>query len=153
MGRPAAQQTLSLKRHTGYVSNVAFQRQRHAARRRRSGPDGEGVGRPDRAGGLLPQWAHRDVAFSPDGPRLAAGSGVKVRMLGPSTPIGRNPAQPRVEEASQQPLGLRPGVTSDPMLPREPKGFAFRPETRSRSNRSHPGLSLRVGVVERGEGS
>ena len=51
------QEIRTLKGHTGDVMSVAFSPDGTAARLRRLGPDGEGVGRHDRAGNPHPQGA------------------------------------------------------------------------------------------------
>ena len=71
------QETLTLKGHTGQCLERGVQPRRPAARLRRRGRDGEGLGRRDRAGNLHSQGPCRrrpGVAFSPDGQRLASAS-------------------------------------------------------------------------------
>ena len=72
------QEILTLKGHTGGVSERGVQPRRQAARLRQCGRDGEGVGRRDRAGNPHPQGAHRlchERGVQPDGKRLASASG------------------------------------------------------------------------------
>ena len=68
------QETLTLKGHTDGVTERGVQPRRQAARLRQCRPDGEGVGRRDRAGNPHPQGAHRRVSGAWRSAPTASGS-------------------------------------------------------------------------------
>ena len=68
------QETLTLKGHAGDCHERGVQPRRQAARLRRLGRDGEGVGRRDRPGNPHPQGAHRAVSRAWRSAPTASGS-------------------------------------------------------------------------------